>query len=162
MRHAFTVALLLSVAVWQGLNAVPYKGGALLTQDKAASSAVPSKKGDAIAISGCLRGSSLEATDMGSGDDINPVVESTTFRLTGDKALLKEMKEKHEKKVVEIRGVLKSDLQPGSWGEKTVGNTRISIGTPSTGSASAAEETKRPVPVVEVKSYEGRSVPCGR
>jgi hypothetical protein len=162
MRHAVAVTLLLSVPICQGLKALPYKDGGLVTQAKAPSDSVPSKKGDAIAIYGCLRGSSLEATDVGSGEDITPVVESTTFRLTGDKALLKEMKEKHEKKVVEVRGVLKSDLQPGSWREKTVGNTRISIGAPSTGSASAADETKRSVPVVEVKSYEGRSVPCGR
>jgi hypothetical protein len=149
MRHALAIALLLPV-------------GGLGAQDKAPSNPVPSKKGDAIAIYGCLRGSALEATDLGGGEDVSPVTQGTTFRLTGDKALLKEMKEKYDKKVVEVRGVLKSDLLPTSWAERTVGKTRISIGTPSTGSAAADQEAKRSVPVVEVKSYEGRDISCGR
>jgi hypothetical protein len=149
MRHALTIALLLPVA-------------GVVAQDKAPSNTPPSKKGDAITISGCLRGSALEATDVGGSEDASAVTQGMTFRLTGDKALLKEMKEKYDKKVVEVRGVLKSDLLPTSWAERTVGKTRISIGTPSTGSATADQETRRPVPQVEVKSYEGRDVSCGR
>jgi hypothetical protein len=149
MRHALAIALLLPVA-------------GVIAQDKAPSITPPAKKGDAIAIYGCLRGSALEATDLGGSEDVSPVTHGMTFRLTGDKALLKEMKEKHDKKVVEVRGVLKSDLLPASWAERTVGKTRISIGTPSTGSATADQETKRSVPVVEVKSYEGRDISCGR
>ena len=149
MRHALCIALLLPVA-------------GVIAQDKAHSNTPPSKKGDAIAIYGCLRCSALEATDLGGGEDVAPVAQATTFRLTGDKALLKEMKEKYDKKVVEVRGVLKSDLLPTSWAERTVGKTRISIGTPSTGSAAAYQETKRSVPQVEVRSYEGRDISCGR
>jgi hypothetical protein len=149
MRHALAIALLLPVA-------------GVIAQDKAPSNTPPAKKGDAIAIYGCLRGSALEATDLGGSEEVSPVTQGMTFRLTGDKALLKEMKEKHDKKVVEVRGVLKSDLLPASWAERTVGKTRISIGTPSTGSASADQEAKRSVPVVEVKSYEGRDISCGR
>jgi hypothetical protein len=149
MRHVVAIALLLPVA-------------GVIAQDKAPSNTPPSKKGDAIAIYGCLRGSALEATDVGSGEDVAPVTQATTFRLTGDKALLKEMKEKYDKKVVAVRGVLKSDLLATSWAERTVGKTRISIGTPSTGSAAADQETKRSVPQVDVKSYEGRDISCGR
>ena len=149
MRQALAIAVLLPVA-------------GVVAQDKAPSDLPPSKKGDAIVIYGCLRGSALEATDVGAGEVVSPVTQGMTFRLTGDKALLKEMKEKHDRKVVEVRGVLKSDLMPSSWRERTVGNTRISIGTPSTGSASANEEAKRSVPQVDVKSYEGRDISCGR
>jgi hypothetical protein len=149
MRYALAIAVLLPVA-------------GLVAQDKAPSNTPPSKKGDAIAIHGCLRGSALEATDIGTGEDVSPVTQGMTFRLTGDKTLLKEMKEKYDKKVVEVRGVLKSDLMPASWREATVGNTRISIGTPSTGSIAPDQEVKRSVPQVEVKSYEGRDISCGR
>ena len=149
MRQALAIAVLLPVA-------------GVVAQDKAPSDPPASKKGDKIAIYGCLRGNALEATDVGGSEDVSPLTQGLTFRLTGDKALLKELKEKHDKKVVEVRGVLKSDLLPASWRERTVGNTRISIGTPSTGSASADQEAKRPVPVVEVKSYEGRDISCGR
>jgi hypothetical protein len=124
--------------------------------------AAPTRKGDRIAIYGCLRGSSLEATDLGGGsDDVSPVTQGLTFRLTGDKKLLKEMKEKHEKRLVEVQGVLKSDLQP-SAPEAKVGRVRIGIGTPPTGSMAAADEAKRSVPVVEVTSYTGRDMTCGR
>ena len=149
MRHALAIALLLPVA-------------SVIAQDKAPSNTPPSKKGDAIAIYGCLRGSALDATDVGGSEDVSSVTQGMTFRLTGDKNLLKEMKQKYDKKVVEVRGVLKSDLLPASWAERTVGKTRISIGTPSTGSAAADQEAKRSVPIVEVKSYEGRDVSCGR
>lgn len=149
MRHAVAIALFLPVA-------------GVIAQDKAPSNPPPSKKGDAIAIYGCLRGSALEATDVGGGEDVAPVGQATTFRLTGDKALLKEMKDKYDKKVVEVRGVLKSDLLPASWAERTVGKTRISIGTPATGSVAPEHETKRSVPQVEVTSYQGRDVSCGR
>ena len=149
MRHALAIALLLPVS-------------GVIAQDKAPSNTPPSKKGDAIAIYGCLRGSALEATEVGGSEDVSPVTQGMTFRLSGDKALLKEMKEKHDKKVVEVRGVLKTDLLPASWRERTVGKTRISIGAPSTGSPSANDEAKRSVPEVEVKSYEGRDVSCGR
>jgi hypothetical protein len=89
MRHALAIALLLPVA-------------GVIAQDKAPSITPPAKKGDAIAIYGCLRGSALEATDLGGSEDVSPVTHGMTFRLTGDKALLKEMKEKHDKKVVEV------------------------------------------------------------
>ena len=150
MRHALAIAMLLPMA-------------GVIRQDKAPSNAPPSKKGDAIAVYGCLRGSSLEATDLGgASEDVSPLTGGMTFRLTGDKALLKELKEKHEKKLVEIRGVLKSNLDQSTGPEAKLGRVRIGIGSPPTGSASAADEAKRAVPVVEVKSYDGRGTACVR
>ena len=146
MRHVLVLALLLPVA-------------GVAAQDKPVP--VPTKKGDRIAIYGCLRGSSLEASDIGGSDDVSPMTQGLTFRLTGDKKLLKEMKEKHEKKLVEVHGVLKSDLQP-SFPEAKVGRVRIGIGAPPTGSGSVADEAKRSVPLVEVTSYTGRDTSCVR
>jgi hypothetical protein len=148
MRHAVVLAVLLS-------------SSGVAAQDKPAPA--PSKKGDVIAIYGCLRGSSLEATDVGAAsEDVSPLTAGLTFRLTGDKALLKEMKEKHEKKLVEVRGVLKSNLEQPTGPEAKVGRMRITIGSPSTGSVSAADEARRAVPVVEVKSYQGNGTACVR
>jgi hypothetical protein len=150
MRHALAIALLLPVA-------------GVVAQDKPPTPPVPTKKGDAIAVYGCLRGSSLEATEVGAtGEDSMPAEPGMTFRLTGDKGLLKEMKEKHDKKLVEVRGVLKSDLQPSFGPEAKLGKMRVTFGAPPTGSGSAADEARRSVPVVEVKSYEGRDTSCGR
>jgi len=150
MRHALALAVLLSVS------------GAAAQQNKPAPS-TPSKKGDPIAIYGCLRGSSLEATDLGgASEDVSPVTGGMTFRLTGDKAVLKELKEKHEKKLVEIKGVLKSNLDQSTGPGAKVGRVRIGIGSPPTGAGSVADEAKRVIPVVEVKSYEGHGTGCGR
>ena len=146
MRHALALVVLLPIA-------------GVLAQEKPAP--MPSKKGDRIAIYGCLRGSSLEATDVGGSDDVSPMTQGVTFRLTGDKKLLKELKEKHEKKLVEVHGILKSDLQP-RYPETKLGRVRIGIGSPSTGSAGAADEAKRAVPVVEVASFTGRDTSCVR
>ena len=122
----------------------------------------PTKKGDRIVIYGCLRGSSLEATDVGGSDDVSPMTQGITFRLTGDKKVLRELKEKHEKKLVEIHGLLKSDLQQNGYPDAKIGRVRIGIGSPPTGSASAADEAKRAVPVVDVKSYTARDTSCVR
>ena len=146
MRHALALVVLLPIA-------------GVLAQEKPAPS--PTKKGDRIVIYGCLRGSSLEATDVGGSDDVSAMTQGITFRLTGDKKVLKELKEKHEKKLVEVRGILKSDLQP-RYPETKLGRVRIGIGSPSTGSASAADEAKRAVPVVEVASYNGLDTSCVR
>ncbi len=146
MRHALVLALLLPVA-------------GVAAQEKPV--AAPSKKGDRIAIYGCLRGSALEATDIGGSDDVSPMTQGVTFRLTGDKKVLKELKEKQEKKLVEVHGVLKSDLQQ-RYPETKLGRVRIGIGSPSTGSASAADEAKRSVPVVEVRSFKGSDTSCVR
>ena len=73
------------------------------------------------------------------------MTQGLTFRLTGDKKLLKEMKEKHEKKLVEVHGVLKSDLQPHA-SRSQARRMRIGIGAPPTGSGSVADEAKRSVP----------------
>ena len=62
MRHAVAIALFLPVA-------------GVIAQNKAPSHTPPSKKGDAIAIYGCLRGSALEATDVGSGETVSPVTQ---------------------------------------------------------------------------------------
>ena len=147
MRHALAVLVLLPIA-------------GVLAQEKPVPT--PTKKGDRIAIYGCLRGSSLEATDAGASEDVSPMTQGVTFRLTGDKKLLKELKGKHEKKLVEIHGVLKSDLQPSEGLSGKLGRVRIGIGSPPTGSASAADEAKRAVPVVEVTSYTGRDTSCLR
>ena len=75
MRHVLVLALLLPVA-------------GVAAQDKPVP--VPSKKGDRIAIYGCLRGSALEASDIGGSDDVSPMTQGLTVRLTGVKKLLKE------------------------------------------------------------------------
>lgn len=121
------------------------------------------QKGDTIVVKGCLKGSSLESTETGILNADTTMMTSLVYRLTGDKATLKQMRKEHEAEVVEVTGILKSTLPPaGDVRGKTIGRTRITIGVGSSSVGSpATAEANRSIPVLEVKNYEGVSVKCG-
>ena len=122
------------------------------------------QKGDTVVVKGCFKGSSLEATETAVAETEAVLAAPLLYRLRGDKALLKKMKQ-HENKVLHVTGVLKSTLpQSTAIGGKTVGRTRITIGVGSSQVGSPAHaEANRSIPVLEVKSYEGEelNVTCG-
>ena len=118
----------------------------------------PPKKGDQVVVRGCLRGAMLEAAQTRVVESTTTYPEAVNFRLSGDKKLLKEMRKNDNGRVVEVSGVLKSDLPSTDTPGKRIGNTRIvvGIGTPQAGQPQAPPH----MPVLEVKSYEGIG-PCG-
>jgi hypothetical protein len=120
------------------------------------------KKGDSILVKGCLKGRSLESTETSIVDSDAPMLTSLVYQLSGDKALLKKLRDEHEGSVVEVIGTLKSTLPPDDvLGGRTIGNrVRIGIGSAHVGSGVNAE-ANRSLPVLEVKKYEGVSVKCG-
>ena len=125
--------------------------------------AKPPQKGDSIIVKGCLKGRSLESTETGLVDGDSSMMTSLVYRLSGDKALLKKMREAHDGSLVEVTGILKSTLPPaGDMYGTTIGKTRvrIGIGNPNVGSGANAE-ANRSLPVLEVKNYEGVPVKCG-
>ncbi len=127
--------------------------------------AKPPKKGDVLVIRGCLRGSAVEAAEAMRVDAegerrLDETVPVLTYRLEGKKDLLKDLKSKHDKKVVEVTGVLRSELSGSGLGG-VVGNTRISIGVdPRTGRAPQGAD--QAVPVLEATSFEGSPTSCAR
>ena len=121
------------------------------------------QKGDSIIVKGCLKGSSLESTETGILSSDARMMTALVYRLTGDKALLKQMRQEHDGRVVEVSGILKSSLPPANEERgKTIGNTRvrIGVGAPNVGSP-VYSEANRSIPVLQVKSYEGVPVKCG-
>ena len=120
------------------------------------------KKGDTIQIKGCLRGSSVEAASLMTVDaegearehDDIPVL---TYRLQGDKRLLKELKEKHDRRIVTVKGILRSELTHKGMGT-TIGRTRIMIGSDPRN----AHSNEAPLPVLEATSFEGLPVTCAK
>lgn len=117
------------------------------------------KKGDTIIIRGCLRGSAVQNASVitvdaeGKKEDVDEV-PSYTYRLQGDKKLLKELREDHERRIVEVKGILRSSLT-GSGIGTTVGRTRITIGgDPSHRSAD------QPLPVLEAMAFDGLPIGC--
>jgi hypothetical protein len=123
------------------------------------------KKGDTLVIRGCLRGSAVESAatmtvDAEGEAKVEDLVPALTYRLQGKKELLKELREKHDRKVVEVKGILRSELG-GSGVGTTVGRTRITIGVdPRTGSGGARND--QAIPVLEAQSFEGTTITCAR
>ena len=122
--------------------------GAAAQQEKPAAK-LP-QKGDIIVVKGCLKGSSLEATETGILNGEGTMITALVYRLTGDKDQLKQMRNEHDGKVVEVTGILKSTLPPSDEVRgKTFGKSRITvgIGTPQVG-APATAEANRSIPVL--------------
>jgi hypothetical protein len=120
----------------------------------------PPRKGDRVLVRGCLDGSILESTETTVLDSTRTLASAVTFRLSGDKSLLKRMRQEENGKAVEITGILKSDLPlSDSRRGKQVGRTRIVVGV---GSPNTMQQQGPPhIPVLEVKSYEPRVAFCG-
>jgi hypothetical protein len=114
------------------------------------------KKGDTVVVRGCLGGGVLETLDVVTKDGKARAVAALTFRLTGDKKLLKTIKEEHTNHSDSITGVLKTDLpETGKSFGTTIGNTSVGIGMVNPHGA-----TDRPLPVLEVKEFEHTGVTC--
>lgn len=123
------------------------------------------KKGDTVVIRGCLRGSSVESAETRTVDaegetKTEDLVPSLTYRLQGKKDLLKELKDKHDRKVVEVKGILRSELAGSGLGT-TVGNTRIAIGVDAR-TGSGGPRNDQAIPVLEAQSFEGTTITCAR
>jgi hypothetical protein len=119
------------------------------------------RKGDSVTLRGCLAGASLDATDAEEPEVQTALIGGLTFQLKGDKKLLKSLRDKHDGKVVTVRGVLKSDLVQAEGQSRTVGRTRITIGGAMPNPNSPQADTRRALPVLEVKSFDGTGeTPC--
>jgi hypothetical protein len=141
--------------------AVLLAGGAAFAQDQK-SPRRPVKKGDALTVKGCLAGGALEATESDGLEGTGLLQEGITFRLTGDKALLKQLREKYDRRLVSIAGVLKSDLPQLGGQTRSVGRVRITIGGASPSPHSPQTENRRALPVLQVTSFDGSETACAR
>lgn len=122
----------------------------------------PPEKGDTVLVKGCLHGTALEATETQRLDQSGLMATPLTYRLTGKKTVLKQLRDEHDDMLVEVTGILKSNLPPaGEQRGKQIGKSRvyIGIGAPQTG---AMPEANRSIPVLQVESFEGHGVRCRR
>lgn len=114
------------------------------------------KKGDTVVARGCVGAGVLETLDLRTTDGKAREVAALTFRLTGDKKLLKTLKEEHANHSDSITGVLKTDLPDEKRSVETrVGNTSIGIGMVNPNAS-----TQRALPVLEVKEFEHTDIKC--
>ena len=149
-------AALLGVFVVAAVAAVPAAGTARQAKVKEI------KKGDKVILRGCLSGSALDATDIEGVDGGTGIAIGLTFRLTGDKKLIKQLRDEQSARVVTLQGVLKSDLRSETGQTANVGGVRIGIGKTTSVPGRPDAESQRSYPVLEVKSFEGSTITCGR
>ena len=134
---------------------------ATVAQDKPAEQPRELKRGDTIVVRGCITGGTVESSEAQANDSTGTHTGFVTYRLTGDKKALKQIKQEHDGHVDIVTGTLKSDLRAQSTPlGKRVGNTRITVGV-------GAQPTHDPnvvqyLPVLQVKVVEHTDVSCRR
>lgn len=119
----------------------------------------PPKRGEIVIARGCVTGSVLESTDTESTDSTGRLTQLVTYRLTGDKDVLKTLRKEHDRHIEEITGVLKSALVTNQKRGKQVGKTRIVIGVGP--SARADGQKPQELPVLSVTSFRHIAASCG-
>jgi hypothetical protein len=132
------------------------------SQEPAASGKVPGR-GDTVVVRGCLAGPSLQSTETAAIDGSSEVTSPVTYQLKGDKKLLKTLRDDLDGRMVKVTGVLKSALpQDNSVGSTKVGRTKIVVGVGTPTTTAGAPDSPPPLPVLEVKSYEGTATSCAK
>jgi hypothetical protein len=137
-------------------------GGRLAAQQSEPAKPKVPEKGDIILVKGCLMGPLLEATETSMPDETGLLAWRLKYQLKGDKNLVKQLREKFNGHLVEVTGVLKSKLPEKATRGKQVGKTRIVFGGPTTTQDQRTQMTDEPMPVLEVKSFEGFATICTR
>jgi len=123
----------------------------------------PPKKGDTVLVRGCLRGNAVEQAELlienTEGDSSrHDQIPLLTYRLQGDKKVLRDLKDNHDRMVVQVKGILRSELSGTGIGT-TVGRTRITMGSDPRNPTRGAEDQ---LPVLDAKSFEATTVSCGK
>jgi hypothetical protein len=111
-----------------------------------------------VSVTGCLRGRNLTAIDPAerAGEPVNVRIQpGRPFRLSGSKALMKDLS-KHDKKMVEVTGLVrKSALDPSLQGMPIGRGGRVRIGgTPPVSQDPTRMPGRDPISNMEVLDVE--------
>ena len=120
----------------------------------------PPQRGDTIVASGCVDGATFETSDTTGREKGNRYTELLTFRLTGDKKTLEEIRKEHSGHVDTITGELRTDLPRNHPRGKTIGRTRIVVGVGSGRNGMGIEPAPPPMPVLRVTAFEHTGSRC--
>ena len=153
MLTALLLSFAMSVAAFSG--GMQEAGG---KQEGKDAPAKPPKRGDAVVVKGCIRGGVVESGSLSMPDGGEAgYADIYTYRLTGEKKTLDEIRKEHDGHHDIITGELRTDLPRATRG-RTVGNTRITIGVGS--SRDPMRDAPPPMPVLKVASIEHTEVRC--
>jgi len=117
------------------------------------------KRGDDVAVKGCIVAGTIESTDTEVRDSTGSYSSFVTYRISGNKKIVNPIKKEHEGHADVLIGTLKSDLPETNSPKSTqIGNTRVVIG--------AGEQSRtnpmapHSMPVLDVKEIEHTGVNC--
>jgi hypothetical protein len=127
-------------------------------QQKPAEPSEP-KRGDKVVVRGCISGGTIESAETEVYESTGKYRGFVTYRLTGDKKVLKQLKQEHEGHIDVITGVLKTNLPPQNAPHgKRIGNTRVVVGI---GQVPRNDPHAPPyLPALEVGELEHTEVTC--
>jgi hypothetical protein len=113
-----------------------------------------------LTVTGCLKGRVLAVSDVRQEDtQSGPIVKSKSFRVSGKKEVMKDVKD-NDGHLVDVVGIVKKSalIEPGI----KVGN-RVTIGggPPVAGSGGATPIPNEYIPVLDAESVRSRATSCG-
>ena len=117
------------------------------------------KRGNDVAVRGCIIGGTIESTDTEVRDSSGSYAGFVTYRISGNKKIVNPIKKEHDGHADVLIGTLKSDLpETNSPKSARIGNTRVVIGA---GEQSRTNPMAPPsMPVLDVKEIEHTGVNC--
>ena len=125
-------------------------------QEKSTGETKPPQSGDRIVVKGCVANATIDSNEVTGADKETRYFEFITFRLSGDKKVLDEIRKEHVGHSDVLHGELRSNLpKPGQAG-KMVGNSRVTVGV----GRGMLPEPAPPLPVLRVSSINHTGINC--
>jgi hypothetical protein len=135
------------------LFALPLIG---LVQEKSTGEIKAPQSGDRIVVKGCVANATIDSNEVTGADKETRYFEFITFRFSGDKKVLDEIRKEHVGHSDVLHGELRSNLpKPGQAG-KMVGNSRVTVGV----GRGMLPEPAPPLPVLKVSSINHTGINC--
>lgn len=118
------------------------------------------KKGDEVIVRGCVSGTTLHATGTRRAEGQGSLEHGVTYRLTGARRSLRMLRDEHRNAIVDVRGILKSELPDDSAPGRTLGKSGIRIGMGAPPRGNSPGDMMPYYPVLEVTSFEPATGRC--
>ena len=113
-----------------------------------------------LVVTGCLKGRVLAVSDVRQEDtQSGPIVKAKSFRVSGKKDLMKDVKE-YDGHLVDVTGIVKKSALLES-GVHVGRNVTIGGGPPVAGSGTATPVPTEYIPVIDAESVRSRATSCG-
>jgi hypothetical protein len=113
-----------------------------------------------VAVQGCAQAGTITSITPDATDSANVLAAGRTYRLTGNKTLLNQIRQEHDGQLLEVTGTIKGgDDQPRmTTYQQKMGKTAIYLGTGE--SAPSSAPTVADLPRLEVQGFRVIDAQC--